>query len=154
MTRNAITRERIDELLRFLAPFERPGRSFIKAWSTGREISGGARTFPYPVYEEDVLAFIRLAGQSWWSDYKYDPAAASEMLGDDEFIQGCTLEDVRTMLTCCVRLERFCDGYWGHVLETGRVTTLLRRLTALRETLPGDSASMGGGELRPLPETE
>ena len=136
MTRNAITRARIDELLHFLTPFEHPGRGFIKAWSRGPETPNGVRALPFPMYEEDVVSFFRLAGQRWWSASRYDPAKVSEMLDDDEFIQGCTLHDVRTMLTFCVRMERFGDGLWGHVLETGRVTALLRRLAVLREALP------------------
>jgi hypothetical protein len=94
------------------------------------------------VYEEDVVAFFRLVGQPWWSASRYDPATASGLQDDDEFIQGCALDDVRTMLTFCVRMERFGDRLWEHVLETGRATALLRRLAALRETLLEDRASM------------
>jgi uncharacterized protein DUF6508 len=36
------------------------------------------------------------------------------------------------MLTGCVRGERFCDGYWEGILQTGRVVALLRRLEVLR----------------------
>ena len=91
------------------------------------------------------MAFFRLAGQPWWSDYGYDPAGAAKMLGDDEFIRGCTLDDVRTMLTFCVRGERFCDGHWGNVLKTGRVAALLRRLAVLRAALPKGCAPMDEG---------
>jgi hypothetical protein len=143
MAGSGITRDKIDELIQFLPRFERPGREFIKAWLDGQETAGGDITFPYPVYEEDVVAFFHLARQSWWSDYGYDPVRAAKMLGDDEFIRGCTLDDLRTMLTFCVRGERFCDGHWGQVLETGKAAALLRRLAALRETLPA------GGELIP-----
>jgi hypothetical protein len=146
MPDRSITLNRMDELLRFLPEFERPGRRFVKAWLGGQDTAGGDITFPYPVYEEDVVAFFRLAGQPWWSDIRYDPATASEMLGDDKFIQGCTLDDVRTMLTFCVRMERFCDGHWGHVLETGRVAALLRRLADLRQTLPEGHVSILEGD--------
>jgi hypothetical protein len=146
MAGRAITRDRIDELLLFLPRFERPGSRFIKTWSGGQKTAGGALTFPYPIYEEDVVVFFRLAGQPWWSDYQYDPAKAAKMLGDDEFIRASTLDDVRTMLTYCVRGERFGDGHWGHVLETGRVAALLRRLAVLRATLPAGRASLAQEE--------
>jgi hypothetical protein len=64
------------------------------------------------------------------------------MLGDDEFIRGCTPDDLPTMLTFCVRGERFGDGHWGHVLEKGAVTALLRRPAVLRAALPEGCATM------------
>jgi hypothetical protein len=39
------------------------------------------------------------------------------------------------MLTACVRSERFCDGSWERLLESGTIVWLLRRLAALRQTL-------------------
>jgi hypothetical protein len=130
-----ITRERVKELLRFLRRFERPGRKYVKAWAGGKETAEGALTVPHPVYEDDVLAFFRLAGQPWWSDFSYEPREAYLMLQDDEFIGRCSLDDIRTMLTYCVRGERFCDGHWQNVLRSGRVVALLRRLAALEEKL-------------------
>src|SRR5690348_15531171 len=35
--------------------------------------------------------------------------------------------ELRSMLTAVTRLERFCDGDWATMLETGRVTAPLRR---------------------------
>jgi hypothetical protein len=35
------------------------------------------------------------------------------------------------MLTYCVRGERFCDGHWAAMLESGRVVAILRRLRVL-----------------------
>jgi hypothetical protein len=135
MTDDSITPERADELLRFLPGFSVPGRSYTKTWAGGERTADGAITVPYPVYEDDVLAFFGLAGQPWWSDYAYDPRQAHEMLHDDECIARCSLEELRTMLTYCVRGERFCDGHWEHLLGTGRIVALLRRLAVLREEL-------------------
>jgi hypothetical protein len=136
MADERITPERIDELLRFLPRFAVAGRRYTKAWGGGEKTADGAITIPYPIYEEDVLAFFRLAGQPWWSDYQYDPRGAQAMLQDDAFIERCSLDDIRTMLTYCVRGERFSDGHWEHVLQSGRVVSLLRRLAVLRES-PG-----------------
>jgi hypothetical protein len=57
------------------------------------------------------------------------------MLSNDQFISTCSLNDIKTLLTYCVRGERFADGHWAHVLKSGRVTAILRRLAVLRETL-------------------
>jgi hypothetical protein len=37
------------------------------------------------------------------------------------------------MLTYCVRGERFSDGHWAAMLESGRIVALLKRLRALRQ---------------------
>ncbi len=122
-----VTAEEIDALLAFLPGFEVRGRKFVRKWR------GGDGTFPFPEYEEDVVAFFRLAGRKVWSDYEYEPATAHEMLYDDDVIAHATLDEIKTMLTYCVRGERFGDGLWGHVLTGGRVQALLRRLAEIRD---------------------
>jgi hypothetical protein len=130
---DAITRERIDELLCFLPRFEVPGRVWIEGVGGGKETADGAVTMRYPVYGKDVLAFYRLAGQPWWSDYGYEPRAAAQMLADMARIARATLDEIKTMLTYCVRGERFADGHWAAMLESGKVVAILRRLQVLRE---------------------
>ena len=90
---------------------------------------------PYPVYLEDVEQFYRLAGQPCWSDYDYEPEKAARVLQDDAFIQRATLAEVKTMLTYCVRGERFSDGHWAAMLESRRIVALLKRLRALRDQM-------------------
>jgi hypothetical protein len=124
--------EKMDELLRFLPLFEIPNRQYVKDWGGGETTAEGAITVPYPIYCDDVLEFYTLAGQTYWSDFDYDPRVAYEMLRDDEFIATASLDEIRTMLTYCVRGERFADGHWAHMLESGRIVALLRRLAALR----------------------
>ena len=53
------------------------------------------------------------------------------MLQDDAIIQRATLAEIVTMLTYCVRGERFGDGHWAAMLESGRIVALLKRLRAL-----------------------
>jgi hypothetical protein len=127
-----ITLARIDRLLGFLPRFDVPQRTYAR-WRGAEETGDGARTTPYPHYEEDVLAFFLEAGQPWWSDYAYQPRTAGTMLQDDGLIASCSLEEFKTMLTYCVRGERFGDGHWEHMLQTGRIVALLRRLVELRQ---------------------
>jgi hypothetical protein len=134
MTGNPITLDRIDELLRFLPLFDAPERKYVKEWAGGEATPDGAIIIPYPVYCDDVREFFSLAGQRCWSDSKYDPREAHMML-DPEFISTCSLNDIKTLLTFCVRGERFSDGLWESVLESGEIVAILRRLAALRETL-------------------
>jgi len=129
----AVTTEKMDELLRFLPLFENPDREYVKEWGGGEMTADGAITMPYPIYYDDVLEFFKLAGQAYWSDYEYKPLEAYEMLSDDRFIATASLDDIKTMLTYCVRGERFMDGHWAHMLESGRIVALLRRLAMLRK---------------------
>jgi hypothetical protein len=39
------------------------------------------------------------------------------------------------MLTYCVRGERFGDGHWAAMLETGKIVAILQRLRMLREEM-------------------
>jgi hypothetical protein len=127
-----MTTKDVDELLRFLPLFETPNRAFVESWAGGDESLGDAITMPYPVYPPDVLEFFRLAAQPCWSDVEYDPPTAATMLENDEAIQHATLSQVRTMVTCCARGERFCEGHWEDVLRSGKIVALLRRLRVLR----------------------
>ena len=124
-----ITEARMDALLAFREALERPGRTFVHAVEPG---DGSAPPSPYPRYHDDVLAFMQEAGRPWWSDYGYVPIEAWRMIRDPARVEAASLDEVRTMLTWCVRGERFGDGHWNAALEEGRVQSLLRRLAVLR----------------------
>ena len=130
-----MSREQIDELLQFLPVFENPDRAYVKGWGGGEPTGDGAITVPYPIYCDDVLEFFTLAGQTHWSDFEYQPREAGAMLSDDALIATASLDEIRTMLTYCVRGERFGDGHWAYMLESGRILALLRRLAALRDEI-------------------
>lgn len=134
-----LTPERINALLRFLPRFEMPGRAFVERWGGGEQTATGAITMPYPVYTPDVKEFFRIASEPWWCDNEYDPADAAEMIQNDSLIRRATVQQLKTMLTFCVRGERFSDGHWDAVLRSGRVVALLRRLEILRTTIEQSS---------------
>ena len=125
--------EKINELLRFLPAFEEPERDFILRWDGGESDDGKSFIMPHPVYAEDVVAFFSTAGQHFWSDYAYKPAEAGKLIQDDDFIARASLNEIKTLLTYCVRGERFCDGHWDAMLRSGRIGAILRRLAALKE---------------------
>jgi hypothetical protein len=131
--REPVTRIEIDKLLRFLPLFDIPNRDFVESWAGGEKTKGGTITIPYPIYPEDVKQFYRLAGQPCWSDDDYEPRKAARMLEDEALIAGATLAEVVTMLTYCVRGERFSDGHWAAMLKSGKIVAILRRLQVLRD---------------------
>jgi hypothetical protein len=113
----------IQELLSFLPALDVPGRAFVEPRQGSA--AGG------PAYHPDVLQFFRVAGRGWWDDPEYQPAKAAAMLAAAEAVERATLNDVRSMLTYCVRGERFCEGHWEALLRSGSIVRLLRRLQQL-----------------------
>ena len=123
-----VTKSRADELIHFLHSFSVPGRQFRTRWSED--------ILPQPYYPADVLEFFQRAGMEWWMDATYDPSTSAEMLDDEQRVMSADINSIKTMLTFCVRGERFADGFWGSILEDGRLLRLLRRLEQIRSTLP------------------
>jgi hypothetical protein len=94
----------------------------------------GSISFPFPIYDEDVDEFFKRVGQRGWIDVGYKPEEAARMLADAEFIKQASLEQIKTMLTYCVRGERFCDGHRESLLSGGQIVALLKRLKAIRDS--------------------
>lgn len=134
MKTEPITKEKIDELLHFLPLFDMPEQDdYIERWAGGEKRSDGVITMPYSIYSEEAARFFRLAGQAWWLDYDYKPVEAATMLQDMVLIEQATFEQIKTMLTYCVRGERFSEGHWAEMLRSGRITAILKRLRVLRD---------------------
>jgi Family of unknown function (DUF6508) len=132
MHNEPITTERIDELLHFMPAFANPGPQHEPDWQGGERLADGSISMPYPSYSAEVIEFYRLAGQSCWMDYEYQPMAAAELVADDARIAVASLAQIKTMLTYCVRGERFSDGHWAAMIRTGRIAAILGRLQQLR----------------------
>ena len=148
MTKAPITRQRIDELLRYLPALGNPGPGTEAEWQgLDQKSEDGVITMPYPIYPPAVKEFFALAGQDCWCDFRYVPEQAGEMVRDDAAIASATLAQIKTMLTFCVRGERFCDGHWGAMVREGRIAAILRRLSQLRGEAPDaePGAAAGGG---------
>lgn len=128
-----ITQQRIDELLRFLPAFELPGPETEANWrGADQKPTDGVFVMPYPTYPPVVREFFALAGQECWNDPSYNQSAVGDQVGNDNAIAAASLSQIRSMLTFCVRGERFCDGHWAEMVKTGRIGAILRRLKALR----------------------
>ena len=57
------------------------------------------------------------------------------MVYSDDAIAAASFAQIKTMLTYCVRLERFCDGHWAAMIRDGRIAAILQRLGQLRDTV-------------------
>ncbi len=126
------TPSEIDELVAFLPRLYAKGFKPIKRWSGGAKGKDGVLTLLWPEYDPLVKKFYGLAATEWWSDYNYHPDEAGCMLEVEDFVKTASLYQIKTMLTFCVRGERFCDGHWASMIESGHIRRLLERLAELQ----------------------
>jgi hypothetical protein len=131
MTTRLPTPEEIEGLVAFLPRLSADGFTPIKRWGGGTKIVDGTLTMPWPEYDDAVDEFFSAASADCWCDHDYDPGEAARMLDNAEQVAAADLAQIKTMLTHCVRGERFCDGHWGAVVEAGHVRRLLERLAVL-----------------------
>jgi hypothetical protein len=128
------TNHDIKTLVAFLPRLYTPGFNPIKRWNGGIKNQEGFITMAWPEYDEVVVKFFGLAAKQCWFDYDYIPEEACKMLEDEELISNASLSQIRTMLTYCVRGERFCEGFWGEMIEQGKIRCLLERLQKILES--------------------
>lgn len=134
MTRNP-TKEEIEQLISFLPIFGQDGFDPIAKWEGGEAGLDGVCTFPWPVYKVEVMNFFSLVGRDPWCDYDYARKDVPALIRESGYIEQASLEGIKTILTYCVRGERFCDGYWGAVMRDGLIERLLKRLLELADTV-------------------
>jgi hypothetical protein len=121
----------IEELVAFLPRLYAEGFVPVRKWHGGTKREDGIFTMPWPEYDELVVEFFRVAAGEGWVDYDYRPEEASAMLMDNEVVSNAGLAQIRTMLTFCLRGERFSDGHWGEMIAGGHIRRLLERLAEL-----------------------
>lgn len=123
----------MDAILAYLPIFDAPGFEPIVRWNGGRDEATKVITLPWPTYEPSVQAFFHALSEDYWRDDNYNEGqATSRMIRDPERIGCASLEEIRAMLTFCVRGERFCDGLWGKMIKQGVIRRILARLRELR----------------------
>ncbi|KQQ53578.1 hypothetical protein ASF84_17325 [Pseudomonas sp. Leaf127] len=116
--------EDIDELLYYLPRLYPQGVAIKTSFFTDNT--------QWPRYVEVVEAFYKAAGQTCWTDLTYDIQRSGERIVDRDYVAAASLDELKSLLTWCVRGERFSDGHHGWVIEQGYVLGLLQRLAVLR----------------------
>jgi hypothetical protein len=129
------TSEEIEALTGYLPRLYADGLSPVDSWAGGETQEDGSITMPYPRYNALVEEFFRLASSECWLDYGYGPENAWAMLRDEQLVKTASLSQIKTMLTYCVRGERFSDGHWAEMIEAGYIRRLLERLEVIRSEL-------------------
>ena len=129
------TLQEIEELTAFLPRLYAEGFSPVVSWGGGEKRKDGSFTLPYPHYDSIVEEFFRLGSNGSWLDYEYNPEQAYQMLKDENLLKTASLSQIKTMLTFCMRGERFSDGHWAQMIEEGYIRRLLERLNQIKSEL-------------------
>jgi hypothetical protein len=124
------TLQQTEEITSYLPRLYAEGFSPVLNWEGGKR-KDGTYSLPYPNYHPLVEEFFRVVSSAWL-DYEYNPEKAYQMLKDEDLIKQASLLEIKTMLTFCVRGERFSDGHWGEMIEKGYIRRLLERLVELK----------------------
>lgn len=129
------TLEEIEILTSFLPRLYVDGFAPVDRWDGGEKLKDGSFTLPYPQYNKLVEEFFNHVSADGWLDYEYNPDKAYEMLKDETAVKRASLEQIQSMLTFCVRGERFSDGHWEHMIKAGYIRRLLERLNEIKAEL-------------------
>ena len=83
-------------------------------------------------YHPQVEKFFEIASRPCWNDYEYTKKDVSKMIEPGK-IEAASLAEIKTTLTYCVRLERFCEGHWIEVIESAVIKRILERLRIINQ---------------------
>jgi hypothetical protein len=125
------TSQEIEALTAFLPRLYAEGFLPVTSWEGGKGKDGLYR-LPYPNYNSVVQEFFYNVAGEGWIDYGYNPEQAYQMLKDENLIKTASLSQIKTMLTFCLRGERFSDGHWAQMIEEGHIRRLLERLNEIK----------------------
>lgn len=128
------TLQQIETLTAYLPRLYAEDFSPVKQWNGGKQ-KDGTFTLPYPDYDPLVEEFYRAISAGGWLEYHYNPEQAYQMLKDESRIKTASLSEIKSMLTFCVRGERFSDGHWAAMIQGGYVRRILERLNEIAEQL-------------------
>ncbi len=138
MTKTPVTIAQIDELTACLPTvFGEGAEPFVTEpnWEASDVI-----VLSGPKYSDAVRDLFFIVSNEQWQDPDYMSKGTEMMLANPETIANASIDDIRTMLTHCVRGERFASGYRERVLKGGQIRQILERLVVLRDQM----ASHGG----------
>jgi hypothetical protein len=124
----------IEKLTAYLPRLYAEGFTAALKWNESEQSKDGSYSMPYPEYNPLVHEFSRVVSGAWL-DYEYTPEQAYQMLKDDQAVRTASLAQIKTMLTFCVRGERFSDGHWEEMIEKGYIRRILERLNVIKSEM-------------------
>ena len=128
------TQSEMDELIEFLPKFSAEGFQAVKVPGNAT-LRKNVITLSEPEYDPLVCEFFQAASQEVWCDPDYLSSGAGDMLRNAESLQTASIAEIQSMLTFCVRGERFSTGHLESIVEGDKVRQILLRLQELRSLL-------------------
>ena len=86
----------------------------------------------YHIYHPSIEKFFELASQQYWQDYQYVENFSYQMIEQGE-IEKASINQLKTILTWCNRVERFNEGHWEYVIKDDVIKRVLNRLIQINE---------------------
>lgn len=124
------TAEAIERILAFLPYFE-SGAPDASTVGGGQEIEPGVFQMPFAFCSERVDEFMGALNDEGFVQQDFDwpswQARAEDYFKDPELLDNAGLEDIVRLFTTHLRGERFCDGHFARMIESGHVLAVLRR---------------------------
>ena len=122
-----ITKKEIIELTDFLPLLYNENIELSKSPGRGKTdlVSG------FYVYHPTVNAFFELASQEHWKDYQYVDNFSEKMIEPGK-IEEASINQLKTIITWCDRVERFVEGHWEYVIKNDIIKRVLLRLKEIK----------------------
>ena len=83
-----------------------------------------------PTYSDDVDQFFRLVGIKW-TTRQGNMEKGNDLFLNKEKIRNATWNDLKSLLTYCIRMNRFSDSAFDDAISQGIIQLVLLRMKAL-----------------------
>ena len=125
--------ERIDAVTRFLPALGRPDAA--GSWVGGGTRDDGAYVMPRLAHGDVSDGFIQACNDNGWVTpfdwVRWQATAARKYYPDTPLLQRARVRTLGQLLTLHVRKDRFVEGHFAGMVESGHIAAILRRLTAI-----------------------
>ena len=128
---------RIDAITLYLPIFEQPER--VGEWAGGQRDAQGVIHMPWFEYSREALTFFRACSANGWVevfDWQAWAGEAERYVKEPARLEQASLTTVQKLLTLHIRNDRFMEGHFAAMAQSGHIAAILRRLQAIRGSLP------------------
>jgi ADP-ribosylglycohydrolase len=126
----------LDVVLGFIPLLEKNPIESLYRWERHGVDEEGVLAIARPVRDWKIDEFIWcLINHGWVQDFDWNAWAEEGKRYEQtpELVDGADLATCIKLLTAYQRADRFCDGLLAHMIESGQIARILRRLGTLRD---------------------
>ncbi len=134
--KHSVKKENIHNVLEFLPAFESPGFEFGK-WIPAKKGEGGIIHIGWYCLSTKSIEFMEaLEANGFICDFDWMDSdwrdQAQRYMDDPELVGLVDSDTLVKLLHTHARADRFNEGHFGGVLESGHVSAILRRLVSFQ----------------------